>query len=112
MNNILVVRRPPYLNLGSFSNPHTSSRRHGSQLPPPLDKYVTSADEDVDKKGVIRLPSLYNTPRDASYISHRTIDNHLKELQVFNCFMLNILDHLYYVRYDCVFHIVNSMYCS
>ncbi|KAH9692440.1 protein root initiation defective 3 [Citrus sinensis] len=81
VNNILVVRRPLYLNLGSFSNPHTSSRRHGSQLPPPLDKYVTSADEDVDKKGVIRLPSLYNAPRDASYISHRTIENHIKELQ-------------------------------
>ncbi|KAL5855141.1 hypothetical protein ACOSQ4_004943 [Xanthoceras sorbifolium] len=51
VNNILIVRGPNHLALGVFSNSHASSRRHGSPLPPPLEKYV-NMDEDANKTTV------------------------------------------------------------
>ncbi|KAJ4701739.1 protein ROOT INITIATION DEFECTIVE 3-like [Melia azedarach] len=81
VNNILVVQRPLYLSLGNFSNPHTSSRRHGLELPPALDKYVNLPGEDGENKGVIRLSNPCNVPQDASYLSYHMIDDHIKDLQ-------------------------------
>lgn len=82
MNNILIVSRP--LSLGrAESNAQGFSRRHGSSLPPPLEKYANSTDEDMDNKAIINLPATSNLPTDASYLSSQLINDHIKELQVF-----------------------------
>ncbi|KAK1554006.1 hypothetical protein Q3G72_006528 [Acer saccharum] len=77
VNNILVVRRPNFLTLGAFSNSHGSSRRHGSLLPPPLEKYV-NMDEDANKMGVIRLPTACNILPDVPFNNSHILDEHVK----------------------------------
>ncbi|XP_021284761.1 protein ROOT INITIATION DEFECTIVE 3 isoform X2 [Herrania umbratica] len=80
VNNILIVSRP--LSLGrAVSNAQGSSRRHGSSLPPPLEKYANSTDEDMDNKAILTLPAASNLPPDAAYLSSQLINDHIKELQ-------------------------------
>ncbi|KAJ9166246.1 hypothetical protein P3X46_021024 [Hevea brasiliensis] len=81
VNNIQIVRWPLYLNPPVSLNVQASSRRHGSLLPPPLDKYVNSTDKNTGINAVIRLQSSYNGPPDASYLSCQVIDNQIKELK-------------------------------
>ncbi|XP_044512249.1 protein ROOT INITIATION DEFECTIVE 3 [Mangifera indica] len=81
VNNILVVRRPLYLSLGTFSSANASLRKHGSLLPPPLDKYINLTDEGLNNKTVICLPTACDIPRDALYHSSQIIDKHIEEFQ-------------------------------
>ncbi|XP_022768745.1 protein ROOT INITIATION DEFECTIVE 3 isoform X1 [Durio zibethinus] len=77
VNNILIVRRP--LPLGrAGSKEQASSRRHETSLPPPLEKYANSTDEDMDNKAIITLPATSDLP---SYLSAQLINDHVKELQ-------------------------------
>ncbi|XP_022768749.1 protein ROOT INITIATION DEFECTIVE 3 isoform X3 [Durio zibethinus] len=79
VNNILIVRRP--LPLGrAGSKEQASSRRHETSLPPPLEKYANSTDEDMDNKAIITLPATSDLP---SYLSAQLINDHVKELQEF-----------------------------
>lgn len=109
VSNILVVRRPHYLSLGAFSNANASSRRHGSLLPPPLDKYVNLTDEGLNNKTVIRLPTACNIPQDALYCSSRIIDEHIEDFQVFNCLYFKdvlyplLLSWIWSLLYYCYF---------
>ncbi|XWS24226.1 hypothetical protein CRYUN_Cryun28dG0082700 [Craigia yunnanensis] len=77
VNNILIVRRPLPLRRVE-SKEQASSRRHELPLPPPLEKYANSTDEDMDNKVIITLPDTRDLP---SYLSSQLINDHIKELQ-------------------------------
>ncbi|XP_015572519.2 protein ROOT INITIATION DEFECTIVE 3 isoform X1 [Ricinus communis] len=81
VNNIQIVKRPHYLNPRASSIVQASSRRHGSSLPPPLDKYVNSTDKSIGSTAVVRLQDTCNNPLDVSYVSYQVIANQIKELQ-------------------------------
>lgn len=80
VNNILLVRQPVN------SNPRYSkmqpSRRHGYLLPPPLEKYSNSANEDMyNNKTIVNLQAVGNILLENSYSSSHVIHNQIKELQ-------------------------------
>ncbi|ESW11388.1 hypothetical protein PHAVU_008G025800 [Phaseolus vulgaris] len=79
VNNIIVVRRENSSNHIS-SNVQTSSRKQGANLPPPLEKYANSIDEDSDMSTMVSLVggSSSVVPQ---YISSQQISNYIKELQ-------------------------------
>ncbi|KAH7523637.1 protein ROOT INITIATION DEFECTIVE 3 [Ziziphus jujuba] len=81
VNNILVVRQQFYNNFHINPNMQVSSRRHGSLLPPPLEKYDNSTDGDADFKAVIGLQPTCSESMDAFYQSSHVINNQIKELQ-------------------------------
>ncbi|KAI4297535.1 hypothetical protein L6164_037421 [Bauhinia variegata] len=79
VNNILVVRQQPDLSNQISLNLRTCSRKQGSLLPPPLEKYPNSADEEPDAKTLVSLQGGISTD-----VSHRSADlifNQIKELQ-------------------------------
>jgi len=80
VNNILVVRRENSSNHIS-SNVQTSSRKQGANLPPPLEKYENSVDEDSDMSTMISLGGGRSSVV-PSYLSSHVISNYVKELQV------------------------------
>ena len=79
VNNTLVVRRPIDSNP---RNSQTSSKKHGSLLSPPLDKYLNSSDENRDAKALIVCQPTFSKSVDASYCSGHIIVDQIKELQV------------------------------
>ncbi|KDP41720.1 hypothetical protein JCGZ_16127 [Jatropha curcas] len=81
VNNIQIVRRPLYLNPQASSNMQASSRRRGSLLPPPLDKYMNSTVKNIGFNAIIRLQDTCSNSLDASYLSSEVIHNQIKELQ-------------------------------
>lgn len=81
VNNILVVRRENDSSNHISSNVQASSRKQGSNLPPPLEKYANSIDDDSDMKTMISLGGGRKSV-DPSYISSHVISNYIKELQV------------------------------
>lgn len=78
VSNILVVRRP---NDSNPRNSQTSSKKHGSFLSPPLDKYLNSSDENEDAKVFIGCQTTFSKSVDASYRSCHIIIDQIKELQ-------------------------------
>ncbi|KAJ1435393.1 WD40/YVTN repeat-like-containing domain superfamily [Sesbania bispinosa] len=80
VNNILVVRQEIDLSYGASSNVQASSKKQGYYLPPPLEKYENSIDEDSDIKTVISLKGGMRGT-DVSYLSSHVISNYIKELQ-------------------------------
>ncbi|KAG4925955.1 hypothetical protein GLYMA_18G275100v4 [Glycine max] len=80
VNNILVVRRENDSSNHISSNVQASSRKQGSNLPPPLEKYANSIDDDSDMKTMISLGGGRKSV-DPSYISSHVISNYIKELQ-------------------------------
>lgn len=105
MNNILLVRQPVN------SNPRYSkmqpSRRHGYLLPPPLEKYSNSANEDMyNNKTIVNLQAVGNILLENSYSSSHVIHNQIKELQVPSSLFFKILGQ----KYSC-FPVVWS-YCN
>ncbi|XP_027351601.1 protein ROOT INITIATION DEFECTIVE 3 [Abrus precatorius] len=80
VNNILVVRREIDLSNHISSNVQASSRKQGANLPPPLEKYANSTDEDSDMKTIISLVGDRRST-DVSYLSSHVILNYIKELQ-------------------------------
>ncbi|OIW05430.1 hypothetical protein TanjilG_23256 [Lupinus angustifolius] len=78
INNIIVVRRELDSSNQMSFNAQTNSRKHGSSLPPPLEKYPTGS-EPSDTV----LVSLGGGGRheDVKYVSHDVLMNSLKELQ-------------------------------
>ncbi|KAM7521004.1 hypothetical protein LguiB_019966 [Lonicera macranthoides] len=82
INNILVIRQPLSLYTRTSINSQISSaRRHGSLLPPPLEKYTNSGDEDLDAKAFIIPQYKPDLPVDASYVTVATMNNQINELQ-------------------------------
>ncbi|KAF5747040.1 protein ROOT INITIATION DEFECTIVE 3 [Tripterygium wilfordii] len=80
VNNILVVRQPLHLNLQTISHTQGSSRKRGSLLPPPLEKYE-SKDENTDIRTMVSLPETCNDPLNAPSLSLQMIDRQIKEFQ-------------------------------
>ncbi|KAJ9674385.1 hypothetical protein PVL29_023753 [Vitis rotundifolia] len=78
VSNILVVRRPIDSNP---RNSQTSSKKHGSLLSPPLDKYLNSSDENEDAKVFVGCQTTFSKSVDASYRSCHIIIDQIKELQ-------------------------------
>ncbi|KAF9607757.1 hypothetical protein IFM89_000104, partial [Coptis chinensis] len=70
-----------------FRNPQTAvnkqpSRRHGSSLPSPLDKYTNSKDDENDINPIITLPSLCTeTPDGLLYYTSHVMNTYIKEFQ-------------------------------
>ncbi|GAV72613.1 WD40 domain-containing protein [Cephalotus follicularis] len=82
VNNIVLVRQSPYLNPQTMFNAQASSRRRGSLLSPPLNKYVDSPDEDAGNTAIINLQSTnFVVPLDAQYLTCQMIKDQSKELQ-------------------------------
>ncbi|XP_009796052.1 protein ROOT INITIATION DEFECTIVE 3 [Nicotiana tabacum] len=81
VNNIVVVRQPSLLSpRGSVNSQGPSVKRHGVSLPPPLEKYANSAD-DNDYVAVIGPRVNPDRSVEASYISVQTLNNQILELQ-------------------------------
>ncbi|KAG4193869.1 hypothetical protein ERO13_A06G019300v2 [Gossypium hirsutum] len=77
VNNIVIVRLPYPLGWAE-SKSQPSSRKHELSLPPPLEKYANSTDEDMDNKAIVMLPDSIDLP---SYLSSHLINDHIKQLQ-------------------------------
>lgn len=83
VNNILVVGPPLCLNPRMLLNSQSSSiKRHGSSLPPPLEKYANSTDEIAEIKVYLGTQGTSDEPLDASYITVHTMNSQIEELQV------------------------------
>ncbi|PIN16451.1 WD40 repeat protein [Handroanthus impetiginosus] len=82
VNNVLVIRQPHHINprtsVGSLSAP---SRRHGLTLPPPLEKFANSPDENVYIKAIIGPQTTSDQLLDSSYTSIQKMEAQIKELQ-------------------------------
>jgi pre-rRNA-processing protein IPI3 len=82
VNNILVVGSPLCLNPRMLLNSQFSSiKRHGSSLPPPLEKYANSTDEIAEIKVYLGTQGTSDEPLDASYITVHTMNSQIEELQ-------------------------------
>lgn len=79
VNNILVIRQQVS---HTIPNSQASSRRHGSSLPPPLEKRAYEADKDAGFKAVIGLQGTCNKSTDAVYITSDVMERQIRELQV------------------------------
>lgn len=58
-----------------------ASRRHGSLLPPPLEKYGSSGDDDSEGKSFVHLSGA-QTRRGNSYITTAVMNRQIEEFQV------------------------------
>ncbi|XP_009359755.1 LOW QUALITY PROTEIN: protein ROOT INITIATION DEFECTIVE 3 [Pyrus x bretschneideri] len=74
VNNILVVRQH-----FSQMNSYASSRRHGSSLPPPLEKYTT--EEGGDIRAFLGGPATCSNLTEPLYITEQVMNRQIKELQ-------------------------------
>lgn len=83
VNNILIVRQQTYPTFQINPNTPASSKRHGSLLPPPLEKYTKSTDGETDFKAIIGLQCTRSESMDPVYLSSNVMYNQIKELQVY-----------------------------
>lgn len=82
VNNLLIIRRPPPLYpRTSMHSQSPSLRRQGALVPPPLEKYTNSTDDNSDVKAVIIPQADSEIPFHASYISTCTMTSQIKELE-------------------------------
>lgn len=79
--NVLVTRKPPYLNPRTSTDLVASSQQRNLKLPPPLEKFSSSSDEKVHVKALIGSQFTSNNLVDCSYISVQAMENQIKELQ-------------------------------
>ncbi|XP_059636428.1 protein ROOT INITIATION DEFECTIVE 3 [Cornus florida] len=77
VNNILVVRHRQIL----MNSKASSVRRLGSSLPPPLEKYANSTEENIDTKAYLAPRATSNNFLDASYITIDSMNHQIEELQ-------------------------------
>ncbi|KAL0438735.1 UNVERIFIED_CONTAM: protein ROOT INITIATION defective [Sesamum latifolium] len=82
VNNVLVIRQPKYINPRTSATSLSSApRRQGLTLPPPLEKFANSPDENPYVKVLIGPETLPNQLLDSPYISVQTMEAQIKELQ-------------------------------
>ncbi|CAH9111160.1 unnamed protein product [Cuscuta epithymum] len=82
INNILVIRPPPYLTSQKSTMSHSSStKRTGFPVPPPLEKFPISSDENEDVKAFIYPQCIPNTHLESSYVCFETMNKHIRELE-------------------------------
>ncbi|KAL0291832.1 UNVERIFIED_CONTAM: protein ROOT INITIATION defective [Sesamum radiatum] len=82
VNNVLVIRQPKYINpRTSATSLASAARRQGLTLPPPLEKFANSPDENPYVKVLIGPQTLPHQLLDSPYISVQTMEAQMKELQ-------------------------------
>ncbi|GFP91721.1 protein root initiation defective 3 [Phtheirospermum japonicum] len=82
VSNVLVIRQPQYINPRTPAHsPANPLRRHNLTLPPPLEKFANSPDENAYVKVFIGPQTTSNQHLDTSYISIQTMEAQIKELQ-------------------------------
>jgi pre-rRNA-processing protein IPI3 len=82
VNNILVIRQPSSLYPRTSSNSQVSSgRRHGSLLPPPLEKFIDSGENFSEGKTFVIPQDNPDRPLDFPYVTVATLDKQIAELQ-------------------------------
>lgn len=81
INNVQIVRKQLGFNSRMVVNPQGSSRRHGSLLPPPLEKYTNSSDDDSDFRTVVSLHGTSYEPLESPHISSNAMNQQIEELQ-------------------------------
>ncbi|XP_010061738.3 protein ROOT INITIATION DEFECTIVE 3 [Eucalyptus grandis] len=81
INNVQIVRKQLGFNPRMVVNPQGSSRRHGSLLPPPLEKYTNSSDDDSDFRTVVSLHGTSYEPLESPHISSNAMNQQIEELQ-------------------------------
>lgn len=82
INNVQIVRKQLGFGPCIVANPQGSSRRHGSLLPPPLEKYTNSSDDDSDFRTVVSLHGASYEPLESPHISSNAMDQQIEELKV------------------------------
>ncbi|KAH6824676.1 Transducin/WD40 repeat-like superfamily protein [Perilla frutescens var. hirtella] len=80
VNNVIITRHPQLLNPQTSAS-GASLRRHALALPPPLEKFANSSDENTYVKVLIGGQAASNELLDSSYISVQTMETQIKELQ-------------------------------
>ncbi|KAL6572454.1 hypothetical protein OROMI_013412 [Orobanche minor] len=82
VNNVLVIRQTQYINpRASASSLTPPLRRHSLTLPPPLEKFASSQDENTYVKVFIGPQTTSNQHLDSFYISIQSMEAQIKELQ-------------------------------
>ncbi|KAL0360843.1 UNVERIFIED_CONTAM: protein ROOT INITIATION defective [Sesamum radiatum] len=82
VNNVLVIKQPKYINpRTSATSLASATRRQGLTLPPPLEKFANSPDENPYVKVLLGPQTLPNQLLDSPYISVQTMEAQIKELQ-------------------------------
>lgn len=81
VNNVMVTRQPQLLNPRT-SAPTASSRKQALTLPPPLEKFANSPDENTHVKVLIGGQDPSNGITDSSYVSVQAMEAQIRELQV------------------------------
>ncbi|XP_047975725.1 protein ROOT INITIATION DEFECTIVE 3 [Salvia hispanica] len=80
VNNVMVTRQPQLLNPRT-SAPTASSRKQALTLPPPLEKFANSPDENTHVKVLIGGQDPSNGITDSSYVSVQAMEAQIRELQ-------------------------------
>ncbi|KAL6552685.1 hypothetical protein OROHE_008049 [Orobanche hederae] len=82
VNNVLVIRQTQYINpRSSASSLAPPLRRRNLTLPPPLEKFASSQDENMYVKVFIGPQTTSNQHLDSFYISIQSMEAQIKELQ-------------------------------
>ncbi|VFQ62333.1 unnamed protein product [Cuscuta campestris] len=82
VNNILVIRPPSCMTSRTSNALHSSStKRLGFRMPPPLEKFSNSLDENEEVKAFIYPQSIPNTHTEPSYITIQTMNKQIRELE-------------------------------
>ncbi|KAJ4966810.1 hypothetical protein NE237_018659 [Protea cynaroides] len=82
LNNIFVVRQPFIgINREGIGAQAPLSRKSASLLPPPLDKYINSPDENNEPRAVIAPHTSCDEPLEAPYHSFHVMKHQINELQ-------------------------------
>lgn len=100
VNNVMVTRQPQLLNPRT-SAPTASSRKQALTLPPPLEKFANSPDENTHVKVLIGGQDPSNGITDSSYVSVQAMEAQIRELQVLILYvsLLNFLTRSLYIRW-------------
>ncbi|XP_042018765.1 protein ROOT INITIATION DEFECTIVE 3-like [Salvia splendens] len=80
VNNVMVTRQPQLLNPRT-SAPTASSRKQALTLPPQLEKFANSPDENTHVKVLIGGQDPSNGIIDSSYVSVQAMEAQIRELQ-------------------------------
>lgn len=78
VNNIVIIRQQRHQ---TGSKAQTNSKRHGLPLPPPLEKFKDTKDEDTANTAVVTLQATLSSTPEPSYYSTQVINDQIKQLQ-------------------------------
>lgn len=85
MNNVIIVRQPVCSTTQGLGNSQgfMAKKKVNLSLPPPLEKYVNSADAEAGSKATAVLQPSWHDIDDSQYCSSYMMESQIKDLQVF-----------------------------